>query len=151
MTNYFNIERQKELKKVIDEWLNTPFKHRTGVKGLGCDCFHFVFKVLEEIGYLDFSTIEVPDYSKDWNNHTTEELLIKIITKYTNGSLFEFKISELENGDFLISHYGKVAAHVSIFFDNYVYQSINYIGVKKININDDRFLNKMKYIYRITE
>jgi hypothetical protein len=82
---YFEeIEKQKQLKKILDEWLNTPFRHHCGVKGLGCDCIHFVACVLDELGILILTKKTIPDYPKDWHLHNTRELLEEGIIKNLN-------------------------------------------------------------------
>jgi hypothetical protein len=57
-------------------------------------------------------------------------------------------LSNLMNGDIIGSLFGK-SAHLSIFFDGYVYQALNNIGVRKINFNDKKFRKRMRFAYRI--
>jgi cell wall-associated NlpC family hydrolase len=146
---YFeNIEKQKELKIILDSWLGTPYKHHIGVKGMGCDCIHFDARVIEEMGILDFKYITIPDYPRDWHLHNTREILAEGIEKYLNVNRLSIH-DDMLNGDIILYHYGKAASHAGIFFDNYVYQSIDNIGVRKINFNDKSFKKHMKFVYRI--
>lgn len=149
MKYYFeDVEKQKELKKILDEWENTPFKHHIGVKGFGCDCIHFVGMVLNEMRLFVFNKKTVPDYPKDWHLHNTREILSEGIESRLNIEKKSINDS-LMNGDIILSHYGKAASHAGIFFDNYVHQALNDIGVKKIHISDQKFKKKMKFVYRI--
>lgn len=144
-----NVENQTRLKEVLDSWLipPTPYRHRCGVKGLGCDCIHFVARVLEELEILKWSKDLISDYPRDWHMHNTRELLKEQIERRLYGewiSPFDFR-----NGDILLFHFGKAASHAGIYFDGYVYQAIDNVGVKKININDQFFRKHMKFNYRI--
>lgn len=145
---YFeDIEKQKELKIIIDSWLGTPYKHHIGVKGMGCDCIHLIARVFEEMGKLPIIK-RLPDYPRDWHLHNTRELLLEKIQKYLKGEILSIH-DDMLNGDIVLSHYGKAASHAGIYFNNYVYQSLDNIGVRKINFNDQTFKKKMKFIYRI--
>jgi len=149
---YFNdIEKQKKLKIILDGWLepHTPFKHHCGVKGLGCDCIHFVACVLDEMGIIKMTKNLIPDYPKDWHLHNTRELLGDGILKHLK--VEKVSLSGVMNGDIILSHFGKAASHSSIYFDGYVYQSLNGVGVCKINFNEKKFRCRMKFAYRLLE
>ena len=150
MKNYFeDIKGQKQLEKILNEWIGTPFRHHCGVKGLGCDCIHFVARVFEEVGCLTWHKNMVSDYPKDWHVHNTRELLAEKILE--NMLAKKIKLSELKNGDIILSHYGKAASHAGIYFKGYVYQALNKIGVCKINFTDRSFRKRMKFAYRVLE
>lgn len=138
-------EKQNELKRILDSWTGTPFRHHCGVKGRGCDCIHFVARVFEEMGIVTLN--KVPNYPKDWHLHNTRELLAESIENYCN--VEKVNLNSLKNGDIILSHYGKAASHAAIYFDEYVYQSITNIGVCKINFKDRKFKKRMKIAYRI--
>lgn len=143
---YFDdIEKQKELKRILDEWIDTPFRHHCGVKGLGCDCIHFVTRVLEELGVM--CNVIIPNYPKDWHLHNTRELLEEGILKHLK--VEKISLSNFMNGDIICSHFGKAASHAGIFFDVYIYQALNGIGVRRINFSDKKFMARMKFAYRI--
>ena len=145
---YFEgIEEQNKLKTILDEWLNTPFRHHCGVKGLGCDCIHFVACVLDELGILILTKKTIPDYPKDWHLHNTRELLEEGIIKNLN--VEKISLSNPVNGDLICSHFGTAASHAGIYFDGYIYQALNGIGVRKINFNDKKFRKRMRFAYRI--
>lgn len=150
--NYFfeKESRKKRLKIILDEWLDTPFRHKCGVKGMGCDCVHFVVKVLEEFGLIDLSRVVIPDYPRDWHQHNTREALKEAVEKYLNVEAVDVN-GLLKTGDIILSHFGKASSHSGLYYEGYVYQAINQVGVKCINFNDKRFRKQMKFAYRIKE
>lgn len=156
MPEYFfsDTEKQSELKRILDEWLGTPFRHHCGVKRLGCDCIHFVCRVLEEMGILKWRRSLIPDYPRDWHLHNTRELLCEGIERELNVEKLsrydsQPRLENLMNGDILCSHYGKAASHAGFYFDGYVYQSLDDIGVRKIAFSDRVFRRQIKFAYRI--
>ena len=148
MSYFFDIkENDASLKRILDEWLNTPFRHRCGVKGKGCDCIHFVAKVLEELGILKWRKDLIPDYPRDWHLHKTRELLKDSILKELN--VESVTLSSLKNGDILLSHYGKASSHAAFYYGGYIYQALDRVGVKRINFNDQVYRAQMKFALRI--
>jgi hypothetical protein len=160
MTEYYfdDLENQKRLKIILDEWLDppTPWRHRCGVKHLGTDCIHFVLRVSEELGLLKWRKDLIPDYPRDWHLHNTRELVSEglkrelKVEKIDLGELLKkISLGELLNGDIIVSYFGKAASHAGFFFDGYVYQALENIGVCRMNVKDRYFLNRMKFAYRI--
>ena len=148
MKYYFSdLEKQKELKKILDEWLGTPFRHHCGVKGGGTDCLHFVARVLEEMGILTWRKNMVPDYPRDWHLHNTRELLKEAIDRELKGEWKE--LNGFMNGDILLSHFGKAASHVGIYFDGHVYQAVERIGVIKVSVKTPLIKRQMKFMFRV--
>ena len=146
MTDYFeSLEKQKQLKRILDEWLGTPFRHRCGVKGLGCDCIHFVARVFEELGYLVWRKDLIPNYPKDWHIHNTREILIEEILKAGGKRV---QLSDLINGDVVLYHFGKASSHAGIYFDSYVYQALDRVGVRKIRFSKNYLKARLKFAYR---
>lgn len=145
MDYFASTEKQKQLKIILDSWIGTPFRHHCGVKSLGCDCIHFVARAFEELEVVNVG--EIPNYAKDWHVHNTRELLAEAIEKYLN--VKKVGLSGLQNGDIVLSHFGKAASHAGIFFNGYVYQSLTKIGVKKINFTDKKFRKYMRFAYRL--
>ncbi|MCJ7747924.1 MAG: NlpC/P60 family protein [Desulfobacterales bacterium] len=142
-------EKQKELKEILDSWINppTPFRHQCGVKNLGCDCAYFVARVFEEIGILRWRKNLMPDYPRDWHLHNTRELLKETIEK-------EFRCESIElefflNGDMVLFHYGKAASHIGIFFDGYFYQALEMVGVCRASAHEKGLRKRMRFAYRI--
>lgn len=148
MSYYFeDKECQESLRVILEEWLDTPFRHHCGVKGLGCDCIHFVARVYEEMGLLAITKESIPDYPRDWHLHNTRELLEEGVLKALN--VEKVDLNDLVRGDIVFSHYGKAASHVGVYFDGYVYQALDGIGVRKINFNDKMLRKRMKFAYRM--
>lgn len=151
MVEYYFIdtEKQKQLKLILDSWIdsNTPFRHHCCVKGLGCDCIHFVACILNELGILNLTKKTIPNYPKDWHLHNTRELLEEGIIKNLN--VEKVDLSNLMNGDLVCSHFGKAASHAGIYFDGYIYQALNGVGVCRINFNDKKFKERMRFAYRL--
>ena len=140
-------QRQIELKKILDSWLPTPFRHHAGLKGKGCDCIHFVMRVYEEAGIVKWRKKLIPDYPPDWHLHNTRELLSEGLQREMK--IQKVPLDNLKNGDIILSHYGKAASHASIYFDGCVYQSVTRIGVCKISFKDRVFRRQMRFAYRI--
>ena len=148
MTYYFeDITKQQQLKKILDEWVGTPFRHQCGVKGLGCDCIHFVACVLDELGVFSFRKEMVPDYPKDWHLHNTRELLSEGIERVLKAE--RVGLDDLMNGDITQSHFGKAASHAGIYYEDHVYQAITSIGVCSIHFNDKVFRRQLRFAYRL--
>ena len=152
MKYYFeSIEKQRELRVILEEWLNTPFRHHVGVKQVGCDCIHFAVRVFEEMGIIRWRKDMIQNYAYDGHLHHTRGLL-------PNGIEKEFNVEKRGlispmNGDIFIFHIGNDDAHASIYFDDYLYQSLTDIGVVKIKFGlSNRVFRKegqMSFSYRI--
>lgn len=89
----------------------------------------------------------IPDYSRDWHLHNTRELLCEAIEK-------ELKVEKMSletpmNGDIICSHFGQASSHAGIYFDGYVYQSLDGIGVRKINFKLTLPDEKSRFAYRV--
>ena len=143
---YFFEDQQKqiELKRVLDEWRGTPFRHWAGVKNQGCDCIHFVTKVFEELGLGPF---KIPRYNKDWHLHNMDELLLDGIVSQLLYDDVGFD-SPL-NGDLMLFKFGKTNSHSAIYYDDHLYQSINDIGVERIHWMDNRWHKRKRFCFRI--
>jgi cell wall-associated NlpC family hydrolase len=148
MANYFDDpEKQQELKVILDSWIGTPYRHHCGVKGMGTDCAHFVVRVFEEMGVIKWRKNLIPDYPAGWNLHNTRELMLERLVKEFNVAAVD--LNNPMNGDILLSHYGKAASHMVIYFDDHIYHAVDGIGVVKIHFADSVFRKKMKYAFRV--
>ena len=149
MNYYFeDLEKQGQLKIILDEWLDTPFRHKAGVKGVGADCIHFVARVFEEMGIVKWRKDLIPDYPYDWHLHNTRELLAEGIDRVLNVEKLDKEAPKM-NGDIALYHMGKAASHAAIYFDGYIYQALTDIGVCKIHVLDKTFKKQMRFLYRI--
>ena len=151
MSYYFeDPEKQAQLKTILDSWVGTPYRHHTCVKQLGCDCIHFVIGVFKEFGIVKLNMKDIPDYPRDWHLHNTRELLSDSIEKMDHGvNVCKVPVTDVVNGDVILSHYGKASSHAAIYFDEHIYQSIDGVGVCKISFSDKVFRKQMKFAYRI--
>ena len=140
-------EKGAELGQRLAEWLDTPYRHHCGVKGMGADCIHFVGRVLEEMGILMWRKNLVPDYPRDWHLHNTRELLMENLIKEVPGKMVG--LDNLMDGDIILGHYGQAASHAAIYYKGYAWQALDGVGVVKINIADRAARRQMKYAYRI--
>ena len=144
-----SLEKQKELEETLESWLNTPFRHWSGVRGLGCDCIHFVTRIMEEVGAssVQGERYKIIRYPKDWHLHNGEELLL-------TGILGQMKvqpvdISNPENGDILLFQFGRVCSHSSIYYDGRLYHSLTNIGVRKTPYADNKWLKRVRHNFRV--
>jgi len=142
-----NEEKQKELKRILDEWQGTPFRHQCGVKGMGCDCSYFVARVLEELGILKWRKNLMPDYPKDWHFHTTKELVKEQVEKELRCEPIGLDL--FSNGDIILFHFGKASSHMGIFFDGYIYRSLEGVGVCRTSAYEKSLKKRMRFAYRI--
>jgi hypothetical protein len=146
---YEDLENQKRLYLILQEWLGTPFRHKAGVKHFGCDCIHLVARVCEEMGVLEWKDGLIPNYPFDWHLHNTRGLMEEGIEENLNVEKLDIK-SQMMNGDIILYKYGKAASHSGIFFDGYVYQSLTDVGVVKLHaFADNVFKKRLNTIYRI--
>lgn len=144
---YFRTKaRLKALEKILGEWEGTPFAHWTGVKQRGCDCIHFIVRVLEECG---IAIGPIPWYPKDWHIHNDAELLL-------NGMLAEPRFMKADvdnpiNGDIILYKFGKVSSHSGFYLDDYVYQAITGIGVERRHWIDRAWYKRRSHAFRLME
>lgn len=135
-----------KLREVLKEWEGTPFRHRTCVKGLGCDCIHFVGGVLHEVGVFNFKPKQMlPEYAPDWHMHNTRDLLYEGVLKNLNVE----RVTSPQTGDILLYFFGQAASHAGLYIDGYVYGAVNGTGVIKMSFEDEEWLPKLKYILRL--
>jgi len=85
MTPYFeNINNWNAYYKELLEWIGTPYRHMTKIKGRGADCTLFVGSTLVQSGILT-AIYGFESYSQDWHLHGGEDLVVK---SYTEGAKF---------------------------------------------------------------
>lgn len=142
-------ERQDRLKGILESWLRTPFRHHCGVKGMGCDCIHFVARVFEEVGYFD-QPLKIEWYPKDWHLHRNEQRLMNGLAKHIR-KLKSVPLSNFKNGDVILFQYGRTNSHVAIYFDGHLYQALARGGVHKTWLNDPTWMRRMRVAFRVVE
>ena len=139
--------KQKELKGVLESWLGTPFRHWSGVKGLGCDCIHFVTGVMAEMGIVPEGGYKIQRYARDWHIHSGEEMLLEGVRKQLNAE--EVPLSTPMNGDIFLFQFGRACSHAGIYYDDHIYQAINNIGARKLHFLDRQWHKRKRYNFRL--
>lgn len=143
---YFdNEENVERLRQVLNSWLGTPFRHRAAVKGVGCDCVHFIVAVMVELGVVKREDIYIPPYARDagWHNYNDD------MTRYMD------KVEQLEkvgppykNGDILLVKFVNVPTHEGIYCDGLMYHSIWHSGVTRMSFTDP-LITEIYSAYRV--
>lgn len=128
-----DVEKDKKLGRILEEWLGTPFRHRCHIKQKGTDCIGLAIGVFKEMEVLkvDFKPIE---YNPDWHIHNGKELLLEGVKKVLDVEEVE-NLEDVRNGDVCLYRFGKAAAHAGIYYNGYLYQALNigrYGRVEKI-------------------
>ena len=144
--NYFfdKTENQEQLKKILQEWMGTPWRHWCGVKFLGTDCIHFIIRVLEE---LNFGPFKITPYPKDWNLHHSGEDLLKELKKQLN--CIEVDVNNPMNGDIILFFFGKMSSHAGFYMDDHIFQSVTNIGVIRTHWLDQMWYKRKRHALRI--
>lgn len=141
---------ESRLKDVLDSWEGTPFRHWAGVKGMGCDCIHFVGRVLEELGITTRAggvKYQIPRYSRDWHLHKEHQLLLEGVLKQIPVDVIDS--DDHMNGDILLFRFGRAVAHSAFYFDNFLYHSLSGIGVRRSSYDVDDWKDRQKYNLRV--
>jgi cell wall-associated NlpC family hydrolase len=150
MTPYYNNPRNiDELRRVLLEWEDTPYRHRVCVKKKGADCIHFVAGVLHDMGIIRFHKKLVSDYARDWHLHNTREQLYEKVLETLPGSETIKDHSKIKDGDLPLYHYGKASAHIGVYLDGQVWQAIQKVGVVKVRYTDMTWKRRLTRIVRI--
>lgn len=137
MKHFFRTKKRKDkLHEILRSWEGTPYRHRTGVKGRGVDCIHFVACSMVEAQVITKFT--VPDYPSDWHLHKGSEMLKKELNKYECTVEYDPRKKKPIDGDILLFKYGKTSAHATIYFKGYVWQAISKDEVRKNSLKSFR-------------
>lgn len=147
MTPYFiNSERIARLSAVIASWMETPYKHWCGVKGEGCDCIHFVCRVLEECGFAK-KPYQIPWYPKDWHLHNSAELLLDGL----RDQVPHIEADSPGDGDIMLFKFGKTLSHSAIHIGGYLHHSLNDVGVIRTRLHGSKWDRRIAVIMRPAE
>lgn len=131
-TTYFfegpaNVDR---LRQVVSRWEDTPYRHFCQVRGLGCDCVHFLKAVMVEMGLC--SDFQIPWYERDWPLHRHDGLVRSMIEKHINAK--EIPVgAALMAGDILLYRWGRDASHAGIYLDESAWMSTRRHGVEAVD------------------
>jgi len=151
MAAYFdNVKRLEVLEEELESWVDTPFRHRTAVKGLGCDCIHFIVGVLKHFDLVQTDKKGfMPEYGSDWNLHKTRELLLDGIKREVK--CIEVPIGNIVDGDLVLFKFGKASAHVAFKLKEHFYHSVTEVGVIKTQFKDRIWNERITHVLRIVE
>lgn len=149
-------ERKDELYKVLESWRGTPYRHLVAVKGLGADCTLFVWEAMKEMSAMGSNLSNIPrqhgyiHYPKDRALHSREEVILNVLRNVPY--LKEISIKENpETGDICCYQFGRSTAHIAIYYEGYIYQSLTGSEVLPINFKDKKFRKRLTAIFRVME
>ena len=144
-----DLQKIEDLKQELESWKGTPYKHRTGVKQRGCDCIHLVVNSLKVVGADKGRHIAIPKYAPDWHMHTGTPLLIEGIKAQYDVEEIKIDPDLIRNGDVILFHWGRQAAHSGIYMDGQVYQALTDMKVETRTLKDLEFFERMDRILRV--
>jgi cell wall-associated NlpC family hydrolase len=103
-------------RKIIEEadtWIGTPYKHYSGIKGVGADCGLFIMRVYANCGLIEYKQPEF--YPTDWAWHSpTGEWFKEIVLE----NCTKIEKEEVKTGDIILYKFGKTLSHGSLLMDN---------------------------------
>jgi cell wall-associated NlpC family hydrolase len=67
------------------EWIGTPYRHMTNMKGRGADCTLFIAATMKNAGFL--TDIIFKEYSRDWHLHENNNVVMESYAEGANNLL----------------------------------------------------------------
>jgi len=157
MAEYFSSEeRKKELKRILNEWKGTPHRHFCAVKGKGIDCTLFILEVYKELGIAqgrireEYLKERYKNYPPDRALHSREEVLIKLLRTLPGGKELG-KHAKPKDGDVCCYQFGRSTAHMAIYFEGRIWQSVVGAGVYPEPFTTEKFRKRLSNIFRCME
>lgn len=139
-------EETARLMMIIEGWAGTPYRHYCGVKGLGCDCVHFIKAVEVEMGLC--ADFKIPFYERGWPLHRHEGLVRSMIEKHLD--VVEIpKGADLMAGDILLYRWGKDASHAGICLAGSVWMSTRRHGVENVDPTQSNWTKRHQITLRV--
>lgn len=133
---------RQDIIKCAYSWVDTPYHHQAGVKGVGVDCAYLIGKVAEEVGAIE--KFKVDPYSIEWHWHSKEERMCAIVEEF--GAI---RVDEPKPGDILAFKYGRVCSHLGIMVrDNRFIHAHITSGKVLINTLSGDFLARLDRVYQ---
>jgi len=151
-------ERKEELYRILESWKGTPHRHLVGVKDLGADCTLFVWEVMKEISAAGSKMSNIPKrhghihYPADRALHSREEVILNVLRSIPY--LKEISVNDNiipETGDICCYQFGRSTAHMGIYYEGQVYQSLSKSKVLPINFKENKFKKRLTAIFRVME
>jgi len=99
------IQRGALIIEKAREWIGTPYRHASAVKGRGSDCIGFAFAVYKELGLIDPNLRLPKNYSREPSDRTMQIYLDKHLKK----------TDEIRDGYVGLFTFDKYPQHLCIF------------------------------------
>lgn len=93
-------------------WLDTPWHHMAGLKGVGVDCAHFVAAVYEAAGVI--ADPHIAPYGPQWFLNSGQELFLPYVER---AGAREIAPETAGRGDLVLYRVGRAWAHGAIVLD----------------------------------
>jgi NlpC/P60 family putative phage cell wall peptidase len=135
---------RKEVIYIAYEWIDTPYQHQVGLKGIGVDCAYLIGKVAEEAKLIE--EFKVEPYSIEWHWHSKEEAMCNIIESF---GCVQIDLADARPGDILAFKYGRVCSHLGILLaDNRFVHA--HLKAEKVIVNSlsGEFKERLERAYR---
>lgn len=103
-------EQRGAIAREAKEWIGTPFRARSMLKGAGCDCATLAVGIYRATGMLP-DTFELPgQYSVHFGLHTDDDIYLRMAQKW----LTEISAGEAKPGDLVVLKLGRTWSHGAI-------------------------------------
>ena len=97
----------------VKSWLDTPYLHQAGVKGIGCDCVNLPYQAYKKVSGKRLP--ELGPYSPDWHIFREEQKMLNFIYD-TFSDYVDIVTDSYRAGDILlIALDRKMVCHVAIY------------------------------------
>jgi NlpC/P60 family putative phage cell wall peptidase len=135
-------------------WLNTPWQHGQGLKGVGCDCVHLPLRVAQTLGLIDAAYTPQP-YSQQWHLHKRRDQDEMLLTILRDFPLRDVPKDQRQPGDLLVFRWlpHQPCAHMGILLpgERVIHalcgESINRVIVQRLH---GWRLRQVAYVYAFT-
>lgn len=135
---------RKQITDCAKSWLDTPYQHQVGLKGVGVDCAYLIGKIAEETGSIE--KFKVEPYSIEWHWHSREEAMCNIIEGF---GAVQIDAKKAQPGDILAFKYGRVNSHLGVMLtDMYFIHAHLPAGKVLVNSLSGEFKDRLNRVYR---
>lgn len=125
-TDMLNDEQRAAIVKETQEWIGTPYRGWTCLKGIGADCGQLLYGVFRNCGLVP--VIALPkDYSLQASQHQASTEYVDLVSTYFR----EIPEAEVKPGDIVVYKLGLAYSHAAIIirWPDYIIQAIGRHGV----------------------
>jgi NlpC/P60 family putative phage cell wall peptidase len=121
-----------------ESWIRTPYHSNAAVKGAGVDCAMLPLAVYTAA--LGMDPPKLPQYAMQWHLHRDEEKYLATVRDF---GAVEIPFEELQPGDFVLWHIGRVYSHGAIVIKwPKIIHAVNPRGVVYGDVSCDEMLNR---------